>query len=308
MTRWGAIVGIRRVTVGVDGSPGSRAAVDWAVERSRHTGMTLELLAVVPDGRSDSELAATERRYAEATLADWTGAVKAAAPRLAVAPVLRTGSPTAELVRASEETDLLVVGTDKSSKARRFVYGTVPLRLATLSACPLVVVPRSWRPGPESIILAVGDDENHPSTVEFASAEAEQRGLPLALVHVWGPAGNYPTPMYLTDYPWERVEEAGRRVLDDALEEVAESHPGLLVTSRLEEGPTIPRLVEAAERAQLLVVGRGGRGIFREIIQLGSVAHDVLLNPPSPVAIVPAERRPLLGRGQDRHSGSAIAG
>jgi nucleotide-binding universal stress UspA family protein len=301
-------MGIHRVTVGVDGSPGSRAALDWAVERSRHTGMTLELIAVVPDGRSDSEFAATERRYSEATLAEWTAAVKAAAPRLAVAPVLRTGSPTAELVRASEETDLLVVGTDKSSKARRLVYGTVPLRLAALSACPLVVVPRSWRPGPESVILAVGEEENHPSTVAFATAEAEARGLPLDLVHVWTPATNYPTPIYLTDYPWERVQEAGRRVLHDALEEVATSHPGLLVTTRLEEGPTIPRLVEAAERAQLLVVGRGGRGIFREILQLGSVAHDVLLNPPAPVAIVPAERKPALGHAQGRHPTSTLAG
>src|SRR5829696_1377048 len=194
----GVAVSIRKVTVGVDGSPGSRAALDWAVERSRHTGMTLELLSVVPDGGTDSEFASTVRRYSEATLAEWIAAVKASAPRLAVSPAIRTGSPTGELVRASEETDLLVVGTDKSSKARRMVYGTVPLRLAALSVCPLVVVPRSWRPGPESVILAVGDEETHPTTVEFATAEAESRGLPLDLVHVWTPAPNYPTPMYLT--------------------------------------------------------------------------------------------------------------
>src|SRR3954447_2530212 len=298
-------MGIRKVTVGVDGSPGSRAAVDWAVERSRHTAMTLELLAVVPDGASDSAFTATVRRYTEATLADWIAAVKDSAPGLAVAPALRTGSPTGELVRASEETDLLVVGTDKSSKARRLVYGTVPLRLAARSACPLVVVPRSWRPGPESVILAVGDEETHPATVEFATAEAESRGLPLDLVHVWAAAPNYPTPMYLGDYPWETLVQTSRRVLDDAVEEVLEGHPGLPVTSHLEEGPTIPRLVEAAGHAQLLVVGRGGRGILRDIIQLGSVAHDVLLNPPPPVAVVPAERKPPFGRREDRRPSSS---
>jgi len=79
------------------------------------------------------------------------------------------------------------------------------------------------------------------------------------------------------------------------------------VTSHLEEGPTIPRLIEAADHAQLLVVGRGGRGIFRDIIQLGSVAHDVLLNPPAPVAVVPAEHKPLF-RHEDRHPTTSLAG
>src|SRR3954463_7983279 len=82
----GVPVSIRKVTVGVDGSPGSRAALDWAVERSRHTGMTLELLSVVPDGGTDSEFASTVRRYTEATLAEWIASVKAGAPRLFRAP------------------------------------------------------------------------------------------------------------------------------------------------------------------------------------------------------------------------------
>ncbi|WP_210505850.1 universal stress protein [Naasia sp. SYSU D00057] len=301
-------MGIRRVTVGVDGSPGSRAAIDWAVERSRHTGMTLELLSVIPDTRGDSEYEAAVRRYSEGNLADCISAVKAGAPGLAVTSAIRAGSPTAELVRASEETDLLVVGTDKSSKARRLVYGTVPLRLAALSACPLVVVPRSWRPGRESVVLAVGDEETHPNTVAFAAAEAEARDLALDLVHVWSAAPNYPTPMYLTDYPWEHVVESSRRVLEDARAEVVAAHPDLTVTTHLEEGPTIPRLVEAAENAQLLVVGRGGRGIFRDILQLGSVAHDVLLNPPAPIAVVPSERKQHLPRREDRRPTSSVAG
>ncbi len=285
-------MGNSKVTVGVDGSPGSRAAIDWAVERSRHIGMTLELLSVVPDTRGDSDYETAVRRYSEGNLADCVGAVKAAAPGLPVTPVLRAGSPTAELVRASEETDLLVVGTDKSSKARRLVYGTVPLRLAALSACPLVVVPRSWRPGRESVVLAVGDDETHPITVAFATAEAEARGLALDVVHVWGAAPDYPTPLYLADYPWDAARESAEQLLATVVREIEAAHPGLMVTAHLAEGPTIPRLIEAAETAQLLVVGRHGRGIFHDLLQLGSVAHDVLLNPPVPVAVVPGQRRP----------------
>ncbi len=283
---------IRKVTVGVDGSPASRVAVEWAVERSRHDGMTLELLTVVPEGQFDAGFRETARRHYEANLAEVLASVEVSAPGVAVASALRTGHVAAELVKAGEETDLLVVGTDKSSRVRRLVYGTVPLRLAALVACPLVVVTRSWKPGRQRILLAVGDDEPAPAAVEFATAEAEARGLPLDVVHVWGAAPDYPTPLYLADYPWTAAEESAQILLGKTVRDIQAAHPGLEVTGHLAEGPTIPRLIEAAETAQLLVVGRHGRGIFHDLLQLGSVAHDVLLNPPIPVAVVPGQRRP----------------
>ncbi|WP_210481209.1 universal stress protein [Naasia sp. SYSU D00948] len=288
------------VTVGIDGSPASRVAVSWAVDRSRHVPTSLELVTVVPEAPFHAEFQATARRHHEAGLAEAVESARASAPGLPVTASLREGHVAAELVRASESTGLLVVGTDKSSHVRRLVYGTVPLRLAALSACPLVVVPRSWTPRQQRILLAVGDDEPAPAAVAFAAAEAQARGLPLDLVHVWGAAPAYPTPLYLADYPWQSAEEAARELIGRTLQQVRSAHPGLTVSAHLTEGPTIPRLIEAAETAQLLVVGRHGRGIFRDLLQLGSVAHDVLLNPPVPIAVVPGQRRPDRG-GPFRH-------
>jgi nucleotide-binding universal stress UspA family protein len=283
-----------KVTVGVDGSPAARAAVEWAVERSQHTASTIELVSVLPESRFGSDFRLEAQRYYEANLTEVVGTVQQTAPGREVSYSLRSGSVAQELIRASEDTDLLVVGTDKSSRVRRLVYGTVPLRLAALSACPLVVVPRTWTAGGQPVLLTVGDDEPAPAVVAFAPAEAEARGVPLHIVHVWTAGPDYPTALYLADFPSAAAEQTARQLVEETVRRVQEAHPGLEVSGHVAEGPTIPRLIEAAEEAQLLVVGRHGRGIFRDVLQLGSIAHDMLLNPPVPVAVVPGQRRPDL--------------
>ncbi|BDZ46689.1 universal stress protein [Naasia aerilata] len=293
---------IGKVTVGVDGSPASRKAVEWAVERCRRTGASLLLLAIAPvsDVRADFE--DPLRRYyrdAAGESADW---VRVHAPNVAVTVEVRGGHPAEELVKSSEETDLLVVGTDKESALRKLVYGTVPLRLAALSASPLVVVPGTWQPGAGAVLLAVGADAPDDHSVDLAVSQAEQLGAELEMVHVWSAASNFPSPLSAIGYPWQLLEQSGRQVLDDAVRRVAERHPDLAVTSRLVEGPTVPRLAELAHGAQLLVVGHGGRGIFRELLQLGSVAHDILLSPPAPVAVVPTHRKAGIGGRGDREA------
>jgi len=89
--------------------------------------------------------------------------------------------------------------------------------------------------------------------------------------------------------PFDALRDANAEALATAAQRVRDNHPGLEVVEILETGPAAPVLVEAASQAELLVVGTHGRGSVGSLI-LGSVSHDVLLNLPCPVAVIP--RRP----------------
>ncbi|MET1044859.1 MAG: universal stress protein [Microbacteriaceae bacterium] len=276
---------MQQVIVAVDGSPASLAALDWAIERSRHVEMAIDLVAVlwIPDAAFQTE---TELRpFYEKTLHDAEEHVRRTAPRVRTSVNLVRGVPVNELVDFSTTASLLVVGSDKSSRLRGLVYGTIPLRLAALARCPLVVVPRVWKQHPGPVMLAVGE-EPATESADFAVAEAAARGAVLDLIHVWAASPIYPVPVAELHYPYTTIRDAHRDVLDAEKARILAANPKLTVTDQLKEGPQIHVLVDAGERAQLLVIARTGKGILRELL-LGSVAHDVLLNPPCPVAVVP---------------------
>ena len=153
-----------------------------------------------------------------------------------------------------------------------------------------MVVPRTWTPHYGPVLLGVGDDDPAEAAVAFTEDEAMLRAAAIALVHVWAAGPAYPSPLHFVDYPWEAIRDAAETVLQGAATGIRGRHPESDVATTLIEGPTIPELVEAAQTAQLLVVARADRGILKDLLQLGSVAHDVLLNAPVPVAIVPAQR------------------
>jgi nucleotide-binding universal stress UspA family protein len=104
---------MEKATVGVDGRPASRAALEWAVDRSRHVAMRVDLVAVASTHGVDGEFLDALRHYHEGNLRECAEWAAAATPALHVTTRLLLGHPTEELVHASEGTDLLVVGTDK---------------------------------------------------------------------------------------------------------------------------------------------------------------------------------------------------
>ena len=203
---------MQKVIVAVDGSPASLTALDWAIERSRHVDMSIELLAVlyIPDSafRTETEL----RPHYEKTLQDAAEQVRRTAPRVKTTTRLLHGVPVNELVDASATASLLVAGSDKSSRLRGLVYGTLPLRLAALARCPLVVVPRVWKHHDASVMLAVGE-EPAPEASDFAVEEATARGAVLELIHVWAASPIYPVPVAELHYPFTTIRDGHAQVL-----------------------------------------------------------------------------------------------
>jgi nucleotide-binding universal stress UspA family protein len=112
------------------------------------------------------------------------------------------------------------------------------------------------------------------AAVAFAFEEAARRAAPLRAVCA------------LADTPG--VLGAARRVeadFDQALAKCEPDYPEVAVERVVRQGAPRGALLEAASRAQLLVVGARGRGDLPEM-RLGSVSLAVLHYAPCPVSII----------------------
>lgn len=139
------------IVVGVDGSPGSQAALAWAAREARLRGTALTLVGawqlpmgsyagagwagVIPELRDDCEKVATGQIDAACA------AVGTALDGLEVKRVVREGGAAGVLLEAAEGADALVVGTRGHGGFVGMLLGSVSTQCAHHSRCPLVIVP-----------------------------------------------------------------------------------------------------------------------------------------------------------------------
>lgn len=139
------------------------------------------------------------------------------------------------------------------------------------------------------IVVGVDGSQGAQAALEWAAAEARLRGATLRIVHGWHlPAATYGSGGFVppVGMSWEDdLEAAARTGLDKVVDGAAELLSGIEVERRLGEGPAATVLTQAAQDADLLVVGSRGLGGFKELL-LGSVGHQCAQHAPCPVVIV----------------------
>jgi len=131
-----------------------------------------------------------------------------------------------------------------------------------------------------SILVGIDGSPAGWSALQWAAGEAELTGRQLLVAHV----GDVEPVAGTVD-----GRSYGRELLDEAVAAMAATHPRLLVETELVDGDATERLIELAERAGLVVLGRGRRGIPG--LLLGSVAFRVLAHAPKPTVVVAAGER-----------------
>jgi nucleotide-binding universal stress UspA family protein len=141
------------VVVGVDGSPNSERALDWALKQAAAVRAPLTVVAVhevsksywggIPVvGPADEALLGTLRQAAEEMTQKAVSRLGDAGP-----PSVRihavNGFVVKELVDASQDADLVVVGARGGSGFARLLVGSVSSEVVQHSACPVVIVPHA---------------------------------------------------------------------------------------------------------------------------------------------------------------------
>ncbi len=140
------------IIVGVDGSEHSRLALSWALREAalRHVPLTVMTVHPIPprpatriywpgpdlpENSFDPELTRKGIQEFVDRVAQETGQT---APEVTVS--VTTGDPAEELVRASHDADLLVVGSRGTGAFSVLRLGSVSSKVTHHAACPVVVV------------------------------------------------------------------------------------------------------------------------------------------------------------------------
>ncbi|PWI07654.1 stress-inducible protein [Streptomyces sp. NWU339] len=136
--------------------------------------------------------------------------------------------------------------------------------------------------------ITVGFDGSAESraAAEWAAREAKLRGLPLRLLEV-----REPLPEPVARAPFLGAESSSAADWDSARREAAEGlrlrHPGIEVAAEQAAGRPHEVLAEAAEDAELLVLGSRGMGALAGFL-VGSVGLAVVARAERPVVLVRA--------------------
>lgn len=224
--------------------------------------------------------------HAEQTVGELARRCHRTHPGLAVTGEVATGHPAQELVRRSADAPLVVVGSHGHGAFREALLGSTSTSVAAHARCPVVVVrgePRAAGP------VAVGVDDSTGSQVAlrhaFDCAARRQTGL-IAVQAL--PDAHFTAEVYPAPDPQEIRTRADLHLAEHLAGWCAD-YPDVPVRRDVTNQHPVAALCQAAESAQLLVVGHRGRGGFAGLL-LGSVASGVLHHAPCPVAVVRTER------------------
>ncbi len=147
------------IIVGVDGSDHSRYALRWAMQEAVLRHVPLTVMTVRPDPvrpattiywglRTSPENRDTEDLAAQKALQEFVdqvaGEIGAMVPEVTVS--VATGNPAEELVKASRDAGMLVVGSRGMGGFGRLMMGSVSSQVTHHAACPVVVVPGLHEP------------------------------------------------------------------------------------------------------------------------------------------------------------------
>jgi nucleotide-binding universal stress UspA family protein len=140
------------------------------------------------------------------------------------------------------------------------------------------------------IVVGVDGSEGAAIALDFAMKEAALRGSRLRLVSAWEIPASVLASVVAGKEFYEEFRENAIKVAQEAAELIADKHPEVEHEEIVVEGQAAKVLLENADDAELLVVGRRGHGSFREML-LGSISRQVVVHAKCPLVIVPS---PLL--------------
>jgi nucleotide-binding universal stress UspA family protein len=134
------------IVVGVDGSPGSLAALRWAIREASARGRAVHAVTAweVPTESTFGDMATVGDFHhviaAEQILVTALADAGAADTHVTVTTAPVQGYPAEVLMQQAERADLLVVGSRKHGGIFGALLGSVSQYLAAHAACPVVVI------------------------------------------------------------------------------------------------------------------------------------------------------------------------
>jgi nucleotide-binding universal stress UspA family protein len=260
-----------QVVAGVDGSPSSVAAAQYAADWAARCGHELHLVHGSGHDHPDED-----------TVTHVAANITARHPDLTVVCRAMAGGGPAALVEESRSAALTVVGCRGAGTIPPTTLGSAATIVATHAHGPVLVArPPAALPDPDCPVLAGVDGSDHSvAALDFAFDIAARTGASVVALHVW-----WTGPLSSVADGKQAPAEAGR-ALSDALEPWRQKYPDVRLSETLvRSADPAEELIGGSANAGLVVVGTRGHGGFAGLL-LGSVSLSVAQHAHCPVAIV----------------------
>ena len=275
------------VVVGVDASPASRAAVDWAADEAARHELPLHVLhaftiAQLATPGPDGETADFE----DITL-DAIHRARRAHPDLRITYSEPEYAAASALVDASRIASVIVVGSRGHGAAHAVITGSTSVQVAAQARCPVVVLRIGIEPVSEGpVVVGIDGSENSRQALRVAFQEACARGARLVAVHAW--TVDYDEVLAgqgVVVVDGDQIAQQAHADAAECLAGFAEEFPGVEVERVVLQGDPVDVLLDHATDAQMVIVGSRGRGLVRGFL-LGSVSQAVMHRAICPVLVV----------------------
>ncbi|MGI5347062.1 universal stress protein [Streptomyces sp. CA-250714] len=297
----------RNVTVGLDGSPESSAAAEWAAREAQLRGLPLRLLHVRepapgPVAQTRSLVGAEpQQRWSERMPQEAADGIRLRHSGVEVTVEQAEGPPAELLTTAAKDAELLVLGSRGLGGIAGFLVGSVGLAVAADVERPVVFVRAGEQAADEHamdpagipsaatafrpVVLGLDADSPNDAVLAFAFEEAARRGAAVRAVHAWNLPPYYVYGMSALLGLHQELAKQKAAEITEALRPWRLKYPDVEVVEESRIGSPAGHLVEASYDGSLVVVGRRTRR-GRLGARLGSVAHAVLHHAAAPVALV----------------------
>ncbi len=285
------------VVVGVDGSPGSKVAVQWAARDAELRNVPLTLVHVVP---------ATAGTWMESSLVPaWMGgqrergrqvldeALEIAGESCRRGPAeinceMPSGITVPALVDVSKDADLVVVSCLGAGTLRGRHMGSVSSGLVYHAKCPVAVIHEGVQLTADAarapVLLGIDGSPESELATAIAFEEASRREVGLTALHAWSDVGLFDSIFSPPGPGWPALKAIEDEMLAERLAGWGDRYPEVPVSRIVVRDEPARQLVDGSESAQLVVVGSHGRGGFAGML-LGSVSAAVMLLARAPIIV-----------------------
>lgn len=278
----------KTIVVGVDASTESDEALAWA---RHHAGPDDRIVVVhawdVPVMTSYDVAIAIDPEEIESSTKRGLDELVEQHDDARLVAVSPRGHAGRAIVEQAADADLIVVGHRGNSRLSLMLGSTANYVLHHTDR-PIVIVRGDHQLPPRRIVVGIDDfddPEDSPSVRALRWAYQVPGVERVAAVHAW-----YLPPLAIGMMPaatndLSAMDDAAQRVADRVVAAAGDPPEGVSVTAETARGSAGFAMIEASRAADLVVVGRRGRGGFSELL-LGSTSVETAAHSHAPVAII----------------------
>jgi nucleotide-binding universal stress UspA family protein len=280
------------IIVGIDGSPSSSKALQWAVREGelRDQPVTAVLTWGLLNQRHPDHDQAFDPDYGKADAHNALEAyvTEAVGAHSGVQLLAVNDLPARGLLHASEGAAMLVLGGRGLGGFQGLLLGSVSYQALHHASCPVTIIRELPAPPVdehvERIVVGIDGSDSARAALEWTIEEARLRHAVLEVVHAW-------QTNYAVAGAWGAAtvdpavyEEPARTTLDEAMDLVEAAHLARPPKATLVCDSAAHALLTAAKDADLLVTGARGIGGFASLL-LGSTTTQVVHHAECPVVV-----------------------